>query len=368
MRGVWFVFAVAVWVACANPDPTPHADSIGSDPCEASGEGVFVDPTREPCRKLSGYRFFRVGAKQEPNDGVLPFDVNTPLFSDYAHKYRFVWMPPGTSAHYTTDTTFVFPVGTVLLKTFTYPVDEREPAKGRRLIETRMLLHRPDGWVGLPYIWNESQTDAYLSEAGGQTLVTFMDRNSQARTFDYTIPNVNQCKACHRADGTMGPIGPKAFHLNKTFVYPEGAANQIERWTQAGYLTGAPATTSVPKIVPFDDPAGSLDARARGYLESNCAHCHNPRGPARTSGLDLRLVQNEPAQWGVCKAPVAAGRGSGGLQYDIVPGAPDASILLFRMESVDPGVMMPELGRKLMHAEGVALIRAWIAAMPGTCQ
>ena len=110
--------------------------------------------------------------------------------------------------------------------------------------------------------------------------------------------------------------------------------------------------------------SGTLDARARAWLEINCAHCHNPDGPARNSGLDLLASQRNPTSFGIFKTPVAAGLGSGGLSYDIVPGQPDQSILAYRIASTHPGVMMPELGKRLVHEEGVALIRQWIAAMP----
>ena len=117
-------------------------------------------------------------------------------------------------------------------------------------------------------------------------------------------------------------------------------------------------------MVAWDDPStGDVDSRARAWLEVNCAHCHNPAGPAKNSGLDLRVAAREPAHFGVFKSPVAAGRGTGNRLYDIVPGKPDESILLYRMESTDPGVMMPELGRQRVDARGVALIREWIAGM-----
>ncbi|MGQ0531305.1 MAG: hypothetical protein ACT4OF_01265 [Caulobacteraceae bacterium] len=95
----------------------------------------------------------------------------------------------------------------------------------------------------------------------------------------------------------------------------------------------------------------------------NCAHCHNPQGPAHTSGLDLRWSQTDPAQWGVLKRPVAAGRGSVGFAFDIEPGHPERSILLYRMRSTDPSVMMPELGRQLVDERAAALIEQWIAGM-----
>ena len=87
-------------------------------------------------------------------------------------------------------------------------------------------------------------------------------------------------------------------------------------------------------------------------------------GTARTSGLDLSVAQRKPAKYGVMKSPVAAGRGSGGREYDIVPGKPDESILLFRLESEQPSIRMPSLGRNMAHPESIELIREWIASMP----
>jgi hypothetical protein len=120
----------------------------------------------------------------------------------------------------------------------------------------------------------------------------------------------------------------------------------------------------MPRAPNAYDPAdGALEARARAYLDVNCAHCHNPQGPAHTSGLDLSWSESDPAHWGVFKRPVAAGRGSAGFDFSIEPGHPERSILLYRMESTDPGVMMPELGRQLVDRRAVALMRDWIAGM-----
>jgi uncharacterized repeat protein (TIGR03806 family) len=163
----------------------------------------------------------------------------------------------------------------------------------------------------------------------------------------------------------MTPIGPKARHLNRDFAYREGTENQLIHWSRRGVLSGAPSPAEAPRLAVWDDPhSGTLDARARAWLEINCAHCHNPEGPARNSGLDLMAAQRHPTAFGVLKPPVAAGIGSGGLAYDIVPGQPGQSILAYRIASTHPGVMMPELGKRLVHEEGVALIRQWIAAMP----
>ncbi len=133
---------------------------------------------------------------------------------------------------------------------------------------------------------------------------------------------------------------------------------------EAGYLKGAPAHDAAPKLAVWNDPSSSsLDDRARAWLEINCAHCHNPHGPASNSGLDLRFSQRDPVKWGVMKVPVAAGRGSGGRSYDIVPGKPDESILTYRLESTEPGIMMPELPRRMVDEESLSLIKEWIASM-----
>ena len=121
-------------------------------------------------------------------------------------------------------------------------------------------------------------------------------------------------------------------------------------------MPAAPSRPQAPRLAVWDDPkSGTLDARARAWLEINCAHCHSPEGPARNSGLDLLASQRNPTRFGINKPPVAAGIGSGGLAFDIVPGQPDKSILVYRIASTHPGIMMPELGKRLVHEEGVAL-------------
>lgn len=317
--------------------------------------------------KLSAWNLF-VGdpAALKPNAGVVPYDLNTPLFSDYATKYRFVWMPPGTSATYDDTEVFDFPAGTILAKTFAF----RDADQGgrQRIIETRLLVRGRSGWATLPYVWNREQNEATLDVAADPVTVHWVHPSGTRYTIDYAIPNTNQCKGCHDRSKTVTPIGPKARNLNKDFNYPEGRSNQLAYWTKAGYLKGAPAPGRAPKMAVWDDPSSAtLDARARAYLEANCGHCHNPRGPANTTGLYLMAAQTDPMRLGLCKVPVSAGQGSGDLLFDVVQGKPEESILVHRMESTTPKVMMPELGRSTIHREGVALIRAWIASMQGNC-
>lgn len=321
-------------------------------------------PAFIPKNTLSEYGFFTGKlADLQPADGVIPYDLNTPLFTDYAYKQRFIYLPPGTQATYRDTVTLDFPVGTVLIKNFYYPLDERHPEKGRRILETRLLVHDKGGWLTVPYIWNDAQTDA-VQEVGGATLdVAWRDAKGKKRTITYNIPNMNQCRGCHIRNKKMSPIGPSARQLNGEYPYPEGKENQLQHLQRLGLLKGLPDLAQVPRLANWQDPTESLDSRARGWLDINCGHCHNPTGPANTSGLLLDFHNSNPTALGILKTPVAAGRGAGDLKYDIVPGKPDQSILLYRMNSTDPGVMMPELGRSLIHEEAVTLIRDWIAAM-----
>jgi uncharacterized repeat protein (TIGR03806 family) len=330
-----------------------------------------------PPQTLAAYRFFRDVGAREPNARVTPYDLNTALYSDGALKFRYVYIPEGQQARYSADDVFEFPVGTVLIKTFAFADDMRQPGENVRFLETRLLIRRESGWVALPYVWNEAQTEARLSVIGADVPVEFTNEAGQAIALDWAVPNVNECAGCHAREGgnAVLPIGPSARNLNRAFGYNEGdpdgdgdetilMTDQLSRWVRDGLIVGVPTPAERP-LVPnaFDDEDGTIADRARAYLDVNCAHCHNPDGPAHTSGLDLRWSQSEPSLWGVGKRPVAAGRGSAGFEFAIEPGHPERSILVHRMQSTDPGVMMPELGRQLVDERGIALMRDWIASM-----
>jgi uncharacterized repeat protein (TIGR03806 family) len=242
-----------------------------------------------------------------------------------------------------------------------------------RLIETRVLVHRETGWEALPYVWDEDQQTARLARTGAVIDLTLVSAGG-ARALSYLVPNANQCAGCHVTDTStdqVRPIGPRARHLNGDFDYFDGVANQLDRWSALGLLAGAPAPEAAPQAVrwPADIPLSgmALEAAARSYLDINCAHCHSRTGPADTSGLYLEPWEPTGPSLGVCKPPIAAGRGTGNRRFGIVPGDADASILAHRMESEQADIMMPELGRDHAHEEGVALIAAWIDAMSGGC-
>ncbi|ULQ54795.1 SO2930 family diheme c-type cytochrome [Flavihumibacter fluvii] len=314
--------------------------------------------------QLSDYGFFTGKlADLKPADNVFPYQLNSALFSNYAEKARFITMPPGQSAIYNPDSVFDMPVGTVLIKNFYYPNDFRDAKKGRRILETRLLVHEAEGWTALPYIWNDEQTDAYYDVAGDAKSIQYIDSKGKKVSTTYLVPNKNQCKGCHAVGDRIIPIGPAARHLNTSIALANGKTPQLSYWKEHGLLNELPGD-QVPANSDYTDPStGDLNQRARAYLDINCGHCHSAKGAANTSGLYLDIHNNNPTALGIMKSPVAAGRGSGNLDFDIVPGHADKSILIYRMNTTDPGIAMPEIGREQIHAEGLALLREWINKM-----
>ena len=335
-------------------------------PDPVNGNSIASRIYRSVPKKLSGWNLFEGdGSTQKPTSGVLPYTVNTPLFSDHASKYRFIRLPEGSSMEYMEDAVLEFPDGSVIVKTFSYPNDMRDGTQGERLVETRIEFRDQDEWYGFSYQWNDDQTEAELVLGGASVETAWIDDNGERIEHQYEIPNANQCITCHAQDGDYEPLGPTARNLNRSYDHGYGEINQLEDWAAKGLLAHAPAHHSIPILPVWNDAGtGDLDSRARAWLEVNCAHCHNPSGTARTSGLDLSLAQKKASKYGVFKSPVAAGRGSGGRGYDIVPGKPEESILLYRIESEEPSIRMPSLSRTMAHPESIELIREWIASMP----
>lgn len=344
--------------------------SLTFQKCVQTAKGVNIDVSLPAFDQLSKYQFFVGDIKElSPNKDVLPYDLNNALFTDYADKLRFVWMPKGVAAEYhNSDEVLGLPVGAVLIKNFFYNNEANDLSKGRRIIETRLLVNRGEKWDALTYVWNDEQTDAMLTGIGDIKKVSWVNASGENMNINYVVPDKNQCKGCHEYKGKLMPIGPKVRNINKIYKYIDGEQNQLEKWASVGYLSNFKKDEEPPRTAQWDNPeSGTLHQRAMGYLDINCGHCHNPNGPGGVSGLNLSYFNELGPTLGICKSPVSAGKGSGGNHFDIVPGNPDKSILLYRMESTDPGAMMPEVGRTVVHVEGVELIREWITKMEGEC-
>jgi uncharacterized repeat protein (TIGR03806 family) len=352
-----WIFALAFFFSCQNstekPEPQPQSRAL--EPEEASG--IY------PYRRLSTYGIFEGEMKNlKPTAQFHFYKPASSLFTDYANKSRFIFIPEGQKAKLNLNE-LELPHGTILVKNFFYPEDFRKPEGERRIIETRLMIHEEGGWQAYPYIWNEEQTDAILKIVGGTTQVHFTDQTGKNQVINYIIPNKNQCKSCHNQDEKLVPIGVQTKHLNHEANLNGSPANQLIHWEKLGILEKSVHPDQLPAMINYEDEKQALDDRAMAYLDINCAHCHRAEGPASTSGLFLSFDQKDPLKLGINKAPVAAGKGAGSFKYDIVPGQPDQSILTHRMNSTEVGVAMPEIGRTTVHREGVELIKAWISRL-----
>lgn len=357
-----FCLGVLVWISACTAPPRVHFHAPDEYPERLSAWGVVQ----------------KAGDRLMFGERVTAYDINTPLFSDYALKLRTVWMPAGTSAEYADRDTYTMPAGTIISKTFFYPLNDgvARATSGwdgdvsgldltrTRVIETRLLVRQASGWDALPYIWRGD--DAWLSLTGD--LQTFkLQTGAGTVPLDYIVPTRNDCATCHATGRTrkLETIGIKTRHLNRG--YHGAPINQLEDWAQRGLLVGLPESSTRARNADWHHGNEPVQHRARSYLDANCGHCHNPGSATDTSGLWLDYGDHPPRRTGLCKPPIAAGRGTGGRAWSIAPGDPDASILTFRMATTDPGMRMPELGRTLAHTEAVAAVSAWVASLDGEC-
>lgn len=337
----WILMILA---ACSSPKKPVVTEEVS----------LGVTQSEDYPKLLSEWKFFEGDLKKlNPAPNVNFYDINSPLFSDYALKARFVYLPEDSSMFYHESEVFDFPDGAVLIKNFLYPEDFKKPGEKRRILETRLLIKEEGSWTGIVYKWNDEQSDATRLVLGAEVPVEWTDEQGKLQRINYSIPSQPQCKSCHDLNGKMIPIGPSARQLNRDA--------QLQNWHAKGLLSEIPS--SIPKLVDYNDNSVPLNDRARAWLEINCAHCHRREGPAKNSGLYLLVSQTDLYRLGVNKPPIAAGKGSGGMKYSIVKGDPDNSILLHRITSLEPGEMMPELGRKMQHKEGIEIVRQWIKEM-----
>lgn len=393
-------------------DKAPTAAEVKAA-CEAvkPGEINWAALAKFDCPELSQYGLFKTA--NDPLSGghgaAFPYELNSTLFSDYASKYRVIFLPPNGSggtqpakyADYKSSKSFNesldFPVGTVISKTFTFRVEDAVGALIKEhIVETRLLILRATSvgntWVGLPYAWVQG-TDGKPTKAvlklAGDTVPSewdYFDPNPNVKKNGtrarytgkapaYAIPAALNCIGCHGGDDRVGaaPIGPKARNMDRGVNPDFTGQNQLALMVSKGWLTGFNADVSkrdTPLAIynipssgatkPVADSGRDLHERVRAYLEVNCAYCHNGSGNASNSGLFLDSFRPVNVRYGICKKPVAAGRGSGGHKFDIVLGSPGTSIMAHRVGSAEAGVRMPPIARSVVHGEGSALINQWI--------
>jgi len=339
---------------------------------------VVVDLTQVPYPKLSDYHFFEGDMKlQIPSLNVIPYAPASSLFSDYAHKKRFVWMPQGTKGSFLADNKIIeLPVGAALIKTFYY--NNVQPNNTTQIIETRVMIRKSEGWIFADYVWNEEQTDAYLDLNGSNVALSWKDENNVIKNVNYRIPNEVQCNVCHKYKETINgeyferqePIGIKPQNLNFNYNFGTETKNQLTKWIELGYLENnfnLPSTSNT--IVDYNDSSKPLQLRVRSYLDINCSHCHNTNGhcdyrPMRFTFTETGLPNGVGlTNMGVCVDTQDIQDFPPALSKIITPANPDRSMLFYRLNTDNENYRMPLHGRTLIHQEGVVLIEQWINSL-----
>lgn len=382
-EGTWSVNAVNGFITFTPivnyvGNPTPIKYTVKNDQGNDSNEAtvtisatpiVSVDMMNVPYEKLSDYNFF-VGniIDQIPSLNVIPYEPVSSLFTDYAKKKRFIWMPSGVKATYDGDHNILnFPIGTFLIKTFYY--NTIQPGDVTLMIETRVMVRENDGWKFYEYLWNEAQTDAFLVNNadfanGSFKTITFKKPNNEVITADYRIPSDGECLACHKINEVPIPIAVKPQNLNSNYNYSTGTMNQMQKLVTQGYLDSYPS--NIVSMVDYRDTTQPLALRARSYLDVNCAHCHQDQGRCDYRAVRFNFSQSDQdAKIGICVT--ADEEISPTLQKIIQPGNYTKSILHYRINTNDESQRMPLLGRTVIHEEGVQLLEQWINSLTQNC-
>ncbi len=375
----FIVFIGLFLTSCSNEDEKyiPLEENINKQSIKNVYAPITLDLSQVPYPNLSDYHFFIGDMKnQTPGYKVLPYEPASSLFSDYAHKKRFVWMPKGTSATYNGDDNVLnFPIGAVLIKTFYYDnvqsINNTPVNNAAKIIETRLLVNKVDGWHAYDYVWNEAQTDATLEATDNGLFVplTFTE-NGISRTIDYKVPSQTECVTCHKINPNQSgeitiPIGPKPQNLNTMYNYRGIMQNQLTRWRNIGYINNTlPAVNTINSTVDWRDTNYSLEQRAKSYIDMNCAHCHRDGGHCDYTPQRFNFSNTNPETFGICLTPLFYIENA---PFVINGGNANQSEMIVRMNTNEGNLQMPIIGRTIIHDEGVQLVRDWINSLPSNC-
>lgn len=266
---------------------------------------------------------------------AFKYELNSQLFTDYAHKQRLIALPENTSMQYNGDGLPIFPDNTVIAKTFYYNNDERDLTLGKTIIETRVLIKINGEWETGDYKWNADQTEAVLDLNGSVVPVTWIDSDGETNSISYNIPSNTDCFTCHHTYDNTTPIGPKLRNMN----FEISGINQLDDFIDQQHLSGLSSNSEVSSIVNWQDTSESLEDRARSYFDINCAHCHIEGGDCETQST-LRLAFESSLE-----------------DSQIVQRKFSISL---RISEYNEGFSMPFIGTTIIHDEGVALLQAYL--------
>jgi uncharacterized repeat protein (TIGR03806 family) len=287
-----------------------------------------------------------------PTDGLIPYDLVVPFWSDGAGKLRWISVPKEPIGFAPTGE-WTFPAGLVLVKTFELPVDAANPAAKRRL-ETRLLVRDSNGGVyGVVYKWRPDNSDADLLNSSLTEDIPIKSADGTTHTQTWYYPSRQNCLECHNARAG-GVLGVKTRQLTD---------DELRAWNHLGLFNPGFQDADLPKFAKLaatDDTTRSLEDRARSYFDANCSQCHRPGGtvanfdarydtPLDHQGLiDGRVLIDERIDRSRVIAPNDIWR----------------SIAFMRVNTVSE-IRMPPLARETIDEKGVALLRQWITSLPG---
>jgi uncharacterized repeat protein (TIGR03806 family) len=358
-------------VSCNKDGEDPVLPPVNENPSDTSATPALnIVPEDMPYPKLSDYNLY-IGDRMAdliPNEGLLLYEPISQLFTDYAEKTRYLWMPEGASANYVSDfSSFDFPEGTVLIKNFYY--ENALPTNDRLIMETRMLFKQGGEWKFADYIWNDEQNEAFYNLNGASKNIEVVLDDGRQVAFEYKAPSEAECLTCHKISGIASPNGPKPQNLFSDLEYQEGVMNQLMKWAEVGYLSpDYPA--DIQTVVDWKNTEESLTDRVRAYLDANCSHCHaeNAHCSYRNIRFDL-ASSNREENLGICVPydEFVPGQPTG-LDYIIDASDADASMMIYRMLSTEENVQMPLIGKSLVHQEGADLLIEYVNSLPDLCQ
>ena len=306
-------------------------------------------------------------------DGFVPYDLIDSFYSDGAIKSRWMAIPnngshdtPAEKINFSENGNWNFPIGTVLIKHFDYPINDSDISITKK-IETRFSIKDTEGnFYFLTYKWNEQQTEAYLVESGIDENILVTGEGGAPRQIKWHFPSEGECLTCHNPS-SGGTLGPRTKNLNKSYNYTAvggTVGNQLVTLSALGILDAAITDLDTPGYLTHTsilDSNSSLDDRARSYLDLNCAYCHNP-ATANRANFDLRLDRTL-AQTGLLTAGVNESLNIDPEEKVLFEGEALKSIIYHRTASIQPGIMMPPLAKNQVDEAGITLIESWINSL-----
>ena len=263
----------------------------------------------------------------------LAFSPQYPLWSDGAHKRRWIHLPPGTAIDASRPDAWEFPPGTRLWKEFSLD----------RPVETRFIERLADGsWRYATYVWNEEGTDATLAPPEGIAALAMRD--------GYSIPSEPDCRACHES-AAVPVLGFSALQLSadRDPLAPHADSRtdiDLDLLVSRGLIRNLSGSTR-PRI----EASSSIERAALGYLHGNCGHCHNDNETRVT--VDLTLAQSVTGGAAHSDRVVHSLLNVGGR-------------FLARVSARNPQKQMPPIGTRLIDTEALALLERWISQKSST--